>query len=57
MSDYIFYILFYLNNHFSLFAYYYLHRERERERERNLMRQKVREKKIKIIIYKARITV
>ena len=33
MSDYIFYILFYLNNHFSLFAYYYLHRERARERE------------------------
>ena len=34
MSDYILYILFYLNNNFSLFAYYYLHRERERERER-----------------------
>ena len=62
--DYLFYIIFDLNNYFSFFVYYYLHiyvcvcvcvcvlREREREREReNLMRQEVREEKIKIITY------
>ena len=55
-SDYLFYILFYLNNNFSLFVYYYPHREREREREREFdeTRGKRKKREDKIMIYKVR---
>ena len=52
----LFYIFFYLNNHFLLFVYYYLQREREREREREFDEIRDERIKIKIIIYKTTVT-
>ena len=43
-SYYLFYIIFYLNNHFSFF---YLRRERERERDLMIHESKRRENRIK----------
>ena len=56
-SNYLFYILFYVNNHFSLFVYYYPHRERERERERERIwwdKRQEKKREDKIMIYKVR---
>ena len=52
-SNYLLYILFYLNNHYSFFIYYYLHKEKERKREEFDETRGERKK----IIYNSTITV